>query len=58
MRPSRLSPSVVDRNFRFLVNHSGGWLEGGRCASHEKFIVDMEIVQMMTETLQSIVEKR
>jgi trimethylamine--corrinoid protein Co-methyltransferase len=49
---------VVDRNFLFLVNHSGGWLEGGRCASFEKFIVDMKIVQMMTETLQPIVVKR
>ncbi len=37
-----------------LVKHSGGWLEGGLCASFEKFILDMEMVQMMHETLQFI----
>ncbi|MBX2867043.1 MAG: trimethylamine methyltransferase family protein [Acidiferrobacterales bacterium] len=37
-----------------LVKHSGGWLEGGLCASFEKFILDMEMVQMMTETLKPI----
>jgi len=34
--------------------HSGGWLEGGLCASFEKLIIDMEMAQMMAETLQPI----
>lgn len=37
-----------------LIKHSGGWLEGGLCASFEKLIVDMEMVQMMSEFLQPI----
>ncbi len=37
-----------------LIKHSGGWLEGGLCASFEKFILDMEMVQMMVETLKPI----
>ncbi len=37
-----------------LIMHSGGWLEGGLCASFEKLIVDMEMVQMMSEFLQPI----
>ena len=36
------------------IKHSGGWLEGGLCASFEKLIVDMEMVQMMSEMLQPI----
>lgn len=38
-----------------LIKHSGGWLEGGLCASFEKLIIDMEMVQMMAEMLQPIV---
>lgn len=37
-----------------LIKHSGGWLEGGLCASFEKFILDMEMVQIMYETLRPI----
>lgn len=37
-----------------MIKHSGGWLEGGLCASFEKLILDMEMVQMMTETLKPI----
>ena len=37
-----------------MVKHSGGWLEGGLCASFEKLIVDMEMVQMMREMLVPI----
>jgi len=37
-----------------LIMHSGGWLEGGLCASFEKLIIDMEMAQMMAETLQPI----
>ena len=37
-----------------MIKHSGGWLEGGLCASFEKLIVDMEMVQMMSEFLRPI----
>ena len=37
-----------------MIKHSGGWLEGGLCASFEKLILDMEMVQMMFETLKPI----
>ncbi|MBK7170610.1 MAG: trimethylamine methyltransferase family protein [Gammaproteobacteria bacterium] len=37
-----------------LVNHAGGWLEGGLTASFEKLIVDAEMLQMMAETLRPI----
>jgi len=37
-----------------MIKHSGGWLEGGLCASFEKLIVDMEMVQIMVETLKPI----
>jgi len=35
-----------------MIKHSGGWLEGGLCASFEKLIIDMEMVQMMSEMLK------
>ncbi len=31
------------------VMHSAGWLEGGLVASYEKFIVDIELLQMLRE---------
>jgi trimethylamine--corrinoid protein Co-methyltransferase len=34
-----------------LVMHGAGWMEGGLVASFEKFIIDVEILQMMSETL-------
>ncbi len=37
-----------------LVMHGAGWLEGGLCASFEKFILDVEILQTMAETLVPI----
>lgn len=37
-----------------LIKHSGGWLEGGLCASFEKLILDMEMVQMIVETVRPI----
>ena len=37
-----------------MIKHSGGWLEGGLCASFEKLIMDMEMVQMIGETLRPI----
>ena len=35
-----------------VVNHAGGWLEGGLVASFEKLIVDAEMLQMMAESLE------
>ena len=37
-----------------LIKHSAGWLEGGLCASFEKFIIDIEMMQIMVETLKGI----
>ena len=34
-----------------IVKHSAGWLEGGLCASFEKFIIDVDMLQMLRETL-------
>jgi trimethylamine---corrinoid protein Co-methyltransferase len=33
-----------------VVLHAAGWLEGGLTASPEKFIVDVEVLQMVAET--------
>jgi trimethylamine--corrinoid protein Co-methyltransferase len=38
-----------------LVYHAAGWQEGGLTASYEKFILDVEMLQMMTEFLAPIV---
>lgn len=35
-----------------LLMHAAGWLEGGLCASFEKFVVDVEILQMMASYLE------
>lgn len=35
-----------------IVKHAAGWLEGGLCASFEKFIIDIDMLQMMAKTLQ------
>jgi len=35
-----------------IVMHGLGWLEGGLCASFEKFILDAEMLQMMAEFLK------
>ena len=37
-----------------IVLHGAGWLEGGLCASFEKMILDVEMLQMMAEFLQPI----
>ena len=37
-----------------FINHGFGWLEGGLCASYEKFILDAEMVQMMQEFLKPL----
>lgn len=37
-----------------IINHAGGWLEGGLSASFEKLIVDAEMLQMMACYLDPI----
>ena len=34
-----------------FVMHGAGWLEGGLCASFEKFVLDAEMLQMMSEVM-------
>ena len=34
-----------------FIMHSAGWMEGGLVASFEKFIVDVELLQTLSETL-------
>ena len=31
-----------------VVNHAAGWMEGGLCASKEKFIIDAEMIQTLS----------
>ena len=38
-----------------VLLHSAGWLEGGLTASKEKFILDIEVLQMLAETFQPLV---
>jgi trimethylamine--corrinoid protein Co-methyltransferase len=38
-----------------LLIHGAGWLEGGLCASYEKFIIDVEMLQMFAEIFQPLV---
>jgi len=37
-----------------LVMHGAGWLEGGLVASFEKFILDVDLIQMVSEFLQPV----
>ncbi len=37
-----------------FVLHAAGWLEGGLLASHEKFILDVEMLQMFAELFQPV----
>ncbi|MCY4148846.1 MAG: trimethylamine methyltransferase family protein [Gammaproteobacteria bacterium] len=37
-----------------MIKHGAGWLEGGLCASFEKFMIDIEMVQMMCEFLKPV----
>ena len=37
-----------------FVLHAAGWLEGGLSASYEKFILDVEQLQMLAEVLQPL----
>ncbi len=38
-----------------LLIHAAGWLEGGLTASKEKFVLDVEVLQMLAEEFQPIV---
>lgn len=38
-----------------LIMHSAGWQEGGLVADYEKFVVDMEMCQMIAEICQPLV---
>jgi trimethylamine--corrinoid protein Co-methyltransferase len=35
-----------------LVYHGAGWMEGGLTASFEKLVLDVEMLQMMAETIK------
>ena len=37
-----------------LVMHGAGWLEGGLVASFEKFVLDVDLLQMVSEFLQPL----
>ena len=37
-----------------LLIHGAGWLEGGLCASYEKLIIDVEMLQMIAEVLKPL----
>ena len=36
------------------IMHGAGWLEGGLVASYEKFVLDVDLIQMVSEFLQPI----
>jgi trimethylamine--corrinoid protein Co-methyltransferase len=38
-----------------LLVHGAGWLEGGLSASYEKFIIDVEMLQMFAEIFRPLV---
>src|SRR4029450_6456994 len=35
-----------------MLIHAAGWLEGGLTASKEKFVLDVEVLQMLAETVE------
>jgi trimethylamine--corrinoid protein Co-methyltransferase len=37
-----------------MVFHAAGWLEGGLCASYEKFVMDCEVLQQFQSYLQPL----
>lgn len=37
-----------------VVYHAAGWLEGGLCASYEKFVMDCEVLQMFQSYFQPL----
>ncbi|HPQ94882.1 MAG: trimethylamine methyltransferase family protein [Thiothrix sp.] len=38
-----------------LLMHGAGWMEGGLCASFEKFIIDTDLLQMLSVYLEGMV---
>lgn len=38
-----------------LIVHAAGWMEGGLVASYEKFVLDVDLLQMVEELLKPIV---
>ncbi|MGF7162291.1 trimethylamine--corrinoid protein Co-methyltransferase [Rhodoligotrophos appendicifer] len=38
-----------------LIKHAAGWMEGGLVASFEKFILDVDLLQMVTEFLKPVI---
>ncbi len=38
-----------------VIIHAAGWLEGGLTASKEKFVLDIEVLQMLAETFRPLV---
>jgi trimethylamine--corrinoid protein Co-methyltransferase len=38
-----------------VLMHAAGWLEGGLCASYEKFVLDVELIQMIARYLEPVV---
>jgi trimethylamine--corrinoid protein Co-methyltransferase len=38
-----------------VLLHAAGWLEGGLTASKEKFVLDVEVLQMLAESFQPLV---
>jgi trimethylamine--corrinoid protein Co-methyltransferase len=41
-----------------VLIHGAGWLEGGLCSSYEKFIIDVEMLQMFAEVFQPLLVSR
>lgn len=37
-----------------MLMHGAGWLEGGLCCSYEKVMLDIDLLQMVTEFLQPV----
>ena len=37
-----------------MLMHGAGWLEGGLCCSYEKTILDIDLLQMVSEFLQPV----
>jgi trimethylamine--corrinoid protein Co-methyltransferase len=51
---SMMSLWAVVMSHTNYVNHALGWLEGGLCASFEKFIIDAEMIQHLCEFMRPV----
>ena len=38
-----------------VIQHAAGWMEGGLVASYEKFALDVDLLQMVSEFLQPLI---